>query len=205
MSAPKTPDEIVKRIISRSLLARVGSEVVAIIRERTLKGEFLEGSSPGADRYSTTPLPLPLGGLAKRAQSCVWRMLKAGDEDVQAFTNVKSKRAWVILKGGYKQYRELAGLQTSVVNMSWSGRMMRNLSVVNISEDTVAVGFTSPEEAQKALWHNKLGAGKSHRKHIFLGLSQDELARVAKIVSDFVMMGESTQEGPVREWPGLKR
>ena len=175
-----------QKVIDRSLLAAVGSEVVAIIRDRTLKGIFLEGSSPGAGSYSTKPAPIPIGGLPKRAQSRVWQMLKTGDPSVRAFTNVKSRRTWVVLSGGYKQFRELAGLQTAVVNLNWSGRMMRNLSVVNLSSDSVAVGFTSPEESQKAQWHNTLGAGRSHKKHVFLGLSSAELARVGEMVEQII-------------------
>ena len=59
---------------------------------------------------------------------------------------------------------------------------MRNLGIIPGSEQPLAVdvGFTSVDEQNKAIWHNIMGAGKSRRKHVFMGLTTEEKEELEK-------------------------
>lgn len=180
-------DKILKNIqdniIDNVIMKRLANRGIAIIRERTIKGEFLDGSSSNAGQYSTTPLPLPFGKFTKMTQK---KILK-GDVlsgDYRIFTNLKSGNTWIIIKGGYKKFRELAGKDTANVSLSWSGRMLRNLGVLNVDKTTAVLGFSSEEEKQKAIWHNVMGAGKSKKKHVFMDFSKDEREELSKMASE---------------------
>lgn len=168
-------------IVDRVIVMRAANAGVVIIRERTLSGKFLPGSSPGADEYSTKPFARPLGGLTKQHQNA---LLKS--KAVEVFTK-ENGSTWIVVTGGYKHFRELAGKDVSKVSMTWSGRMMRNLGILNARKDEAVLGFKSEEEKQKALYHNFLGAGKSKRKHVFMGFTEAEKIRLTKLVGEEVM------------------
>ncbi len=158
------PGEIVDQV----MLTRVGLKGVAIIRKRTESGVFLPGSSANAENYSTTPMPLPYGKLRGKLSG-----KKAKEEGFRVFTS-KSGRVWIVLPGGYKQYRQLYGKAADKVTLSWSGRMLRNLKLISASGDTAELGFDDAEEDRIASYHNTLGAGKSRRKHVFMGFTEGE-------------------------------
>lgn len=177
-------------VLDNVFLKQIGLRVVVIIRRRTLSGKFLSGS----ESYSTKPFAMPLGAASKtlgkllRSQKSFAVNRGKGKEktnvsadEYQVFT-AKSGALWVIIGGGYKRFREMGGRQSSKVDLSWSGRMLRNLGVLPGSEkhNEVSVGFTSEDEKQKARWHNVLGAGKSKSKHEFMGLTPDEQNELAR-------------------------
>ena len=169
--------DIKNKIVDNVLMKNIGLRVVMIIRRRTLDGKFISGSGT----YSEKPFAMPLGAAAKLVGV---KLTKLPDE-AQIFTT-KSGAKWVIIKGGYKRYRELSGRQSAKVDLNWSGRMMRNLGIIpgTTTARETQVGFTSADEKQKALWHNTLGAGKSKSKHEFMGLLPDEYNDVVKFAGD---------------------
>jgi len=168
-------------IVDRVMVMKLANAGVVIIRERTLKGEFLPGSSPGAENYSTKPFARPLGGLTRQLQKTL-----LSSPDVAVFTK-DDKSTWVVIKGGYKQMREMAGKDTSRVTMTWRGRMMRNLGILNADESSAILGMKDDDTKQLALYHNVMGAGKSKRKHVFMGFTESEKIRMTKLVGEEVM------------------
>lgn len=177
------PADFIKRVINESLLLKCGERAIVIIKRRTLAGSFLPGSSPNSSQYSTTPLPLPFGVLKQKAIARTWRELKEGGE-MTLYTNLRTRRTWIILKGGYKKLRQLAGKETDHVTLNWSGQMLKALNEIkpNVSAGSVTVGFTNDEAERIARYHQELGAGKSRTLHKFLGLSDEEL----KAFTDYV-------------------
>lgn len=176
------PEKLLGQLIDRSFLFQIGEKALYIIKQRTLEGIFLPGSSPNASQYSTTPMPLPLGALSKKAQGLTARQMKEG-ENIKIFTNLKSRITWAILPGGYKQLRELAGKEADRVTLNWSGSMMRALDITKVDESThtVTLGFTDNRAAELAGFHQELGAGKSKTLHKFVGLTEDEMREVAQM------------------------
>lgn len=177
-----TPQQLADSIITNALLVGIGTHTIAIVRERTGRGEFLEGSSPGANKYSQRAAHMPLGALAQRIgkgkgpATRAWKALKGENLYRQSSTG----KIWIILQGGYKQLRELAGRETSPVTLNWAGTMMREMKFqVNLEERSVTVYFTSGPSAQKAAWLTQ-GAGRNKIKRIFMALSPEELALVVK-------------------------
>lgn len=180
MSEFPSADAILARLRTQKNLTAIGEAAIAVIKARTLRGVFLEGSSPGAERYSSTPMPLPMGALTKQTQARVnWLYLKER-EVIRVWTNMKSRITWVLLEGGYKRLRELAGKESDRVTLNWSGHMMRALTIagVNEKEGTVKVSFSDYRAAQIAGYHYA-GVGRGRKKRIFLGLTKAEEDQIA--------------------------
>lgn len=172
--------DLKNRVVDNVMMVRLGAKGIAIIRKRTLEGRFLTGSSPNADEYSTKPLPLPFGKFTRATQKEVLkRQLQTGE--FRIFTNRKSGNTWIIIEGGYKKFRELAGKPTDNVVMTWSGRMLRNLGITRSGEQDVELGFSEAGSKQLALYHNVMGAGKSKRKHVFMGFDEKEINDLGKM------------------------
>lgn len=167
-------------IVDRVIVMKLANAGLAIIRQRTLSGKFLPGSSPGADEYSTKPFARPLGGLTKKLQ----RDLLANG--AQVFTK-DGKATWVVIKGGYKQMREIAGKDTSHVSLTWTGRMMRNLGILTSDDNSAVLGPKDADTKQLSLYHNVMGAGKSKRKRVFMGFSDSEKRKLEQLVGDSLL------------------
>lgn len=163
---------VASQLVDELLITRVGLLGVAIIRHRTEGGEFLPGSSSGAEQYSTTPMPLPYGKLRNKFSG-----KKAKDAGFRVFTS-KAGMVWIVLPGGYKQYRQIYGKATDHVSLSWTGNMLRNLKVLPPEPSAAVIGFDNPDEALIASYHNTLGAGKSHKKHVFMGFTDAEVGQL---------------------------
>ena len=172
--------DIAARIVSRALLINLGTAALYIIKERTLRGVFLPGST-GTGTYSTTPMPLPLGALPARARGkrALAQLVATGE--ARLFTSFRSRRAWIVLTGGYAKFRELAGRESDRVTLNWSGQMMRNLKITRVSarEGVVEIGFTEGRAKRLASYHNTLGAGRAKVTHKFIGLTAPEVASIA--------------------------
>jgi hypothetical protein len=159
------------------VLLQLGEKVLAIIQARTLRGEFLPGST--SKGYSTKAAGMPYGGLEDRIgkgkASAFLRSIKDGDAD-KIYKSSKSGKLWITLHGGYKQLRELGGRETDRVTLNWTGQMMSALAMkVNAAEPSLKIYFTNKEAEKIAGFHHQ-GAGRSKIKRIFMGLSQKEQA-----------------------------
>lgn len=183
-------------LIDSVLMKRVGLQCIFIVRRRVSSGKYLEGTT--SEQYSTKPFGMPLGAATKALGSAIKRAIEKGQavnlkrkgktfatvspDEAKIYTSPKTGNLWVIIGGGYKRYRELGGRDSSKIDLNWSGRMMRNLGIIPGSEQpsAVDVGFTSTDEQNKALWHNVMGAGKSRRKHVFMGLTNEEKEELEK-------------------------
>jgi len=167
------------KLVDEIILQRLGLGAVAIIRKRTLEGQFLEGSSPDASQYSSKPFPIPLGLLKNKVSKTELK-----DKEKYVIFQAKSGSTWVVVMGGYKFYRKLGGRQNDHVDLSWSGRMLSNMGITEMNQNGLTIGFSREENQKLALWHNVLGAGKSHRKHVFFDLTEEERKKFAKYAGE---------------------
>jgi hypothetical protein len=199
-------NKILSNVVDNVFLKSIGTQVVVIIRRRVAKGEFLPGTT--SNEYSTKPFAMPLGAAMKSIQGKITKEdlnNKMGPSRFQIFHSKNNGELWVLILGGYKQYRALGGRQNSKVDLNWTGRMLRNLGITqtNVAQSEIEVGFTSEEEKKKAFWHNVVGAGKSHSKHVFMGLTDSEVKyltdfageAIAKKINDslLALLGEQNQ------------
>ena len=179
------PQQIVRQIINRAFLLRIGEETLAIIHARTLRGEFLQGSTTRG--YSTKPAPMPLGGfmarLGKSRGQAIWRHIQKGDEPGTVWRESKSGKIWLTLQGGYKRLRELSGRETDRVTLNWTGRMLQALKEIRVNEQdmSVTIGFTNTEAGTIAGFHHA-GAGRTTVKRLFVGLSEREIADLMRAI-----------------------
>ncbi len=176
-----TPEQIIKEILSNAILLRIGKQSIVIIKQRTAKGIFLEGSTPGSDQYSDKPFAMPAGALKKKD---LFMKIKNGEvgDDAQFFTT-KAGKLWVAIKHGYKWVREQSRKQSSNVDLRWTGGLMRSLAVnVNVDKGIIAIYHRDKRTQQLAEWHNIKGAGKGKVIRKYLGLSEEELQ---KLVANF--------------------
>ena len=144
-------------------IEETGSMSIALINDRTQKGEFLGGAFANKGYSETT---LPFFFFSKDIQ--------AAEDDIE-WRKVKGKSV-KYLKGGYKKYRELRGKQVATVNHELDGKMMNSLfaQVDIVSDAQFKVIVTVPgAEMLKAYYTNE--------KRQWLALSDDEVDRVFRL------------------------
>lgn len=165
-------------------MIRIAGKALAIIRARTGRGEFLTGVGTkqsidtSRQQYSTKPCPIPYGKYLALMNS-------KPPEGAKIFRS-KSGHVMVIVAGGYKRIREMAKKQSDHVVMGWTGRMMRDFSIIKQGETDAILGFKESESARIARYHNIEGAGKSKVKHPFIGFTLDEENQLAGLAQSFI-------------------
>lgn len=164
--------------LDRRALLLAGEFAVTAIVERTARGEDADGK-PFAP-YSTRPLAVPSASVSKRVRA---RLQKAED-GLYYFKSRRTGNLWMVIEGGYAAVKAARYPKDGgVVNLHATGAMMRALRVIGVDATvdgggTVTVGFSRPEEAQKAYWNS--------RTRRFLGLTDDEQAEAGRIAGDGV-------------------
>lgn len=172
------PNEILKQVINRAFLLRVGEQTIAIIQERTLRGEFLEGST--TQGYSTKTAYMPYPALEERVGKSVWARVK-NKQDGLMWSYIGKNRKWVKVEGGYKRLREITGRETDRVDLNWRGGagMMHAFAkpVIDEINNTIVIKFSNTEAGTLAYYHT-IGAGKNRIRRIFMGLTQPEITAI---------------------------
>jgi hypothetical protein len=173
-------------------VARTLARIEYTIKTRVARGEFLPGSSPGAESYSTEPFARPAGGLPQKVHDAAE---KEGSGVASYFT--KDEDLWMTFEGGYKQLREMKGLQTARVDLMDTGQMLAGMRAQAAREPggdlQMEVGYIeglSPAEAiQLANYHDRLGAGKSQVVRKFIGLTDTEAETILDDLEDEIEEG----------------
>lgn len=150
-----------------------------LIEERTARGEYLPGSSPGAGQYSTKPFARPAAGLPRRIRE----LLDDTSDGSSFFT--RAGTLWVVVERGYRWLREAMGLPTDRVTLDVTGDMMRAMSSrVTTTADgiTLEVGYIQGVSDDDALriadFHQNQGVGPSKTIRRFVGLTDEEASTV---------------------------
>lgn len=158
-----------------------------MIKRRTDKGDFLEGSSKGAGEYSEKPFVMPLGAMTK---GNLKRIVNASENSRSKFFKdprfknqfklftTRAGSLWVFVQGGYKKIREIAGKSTDAATLRWSGRYMRGLSLLSSRAALAEIGWRDDENKKLASYHEVSGAGKARKLRKQLGLTEHELSEL---------------------------
>lgn len=171
-------EDLVKEIIGRSLLLRVGAHVTAIIKARVQAGVFEDGSSTDAGQYSSKPFVMPIGAVKKK--SVLMGILKNQYNEKTQLFRTKKGSLWVLVKDGYQWLREVSGKPSAKVDMRYTSEMMRSLKVLSVDPEKgeIIIGHDRKRNQQLAEWHHQ-GAGKSKKVRKWLYVTDKELQSIA--------------------------
>ena len=165
------------------LMVQAGEEALSLIRQRVQEeGKDAEGNSFTA--YSTKSMLSGCSGFLNKSKCPAANKKKRKElKWVTIARGTPTMRPLFEIPGGYKEFRELNGLQTDHVDFTFSGRMFGNAKVKgdikvvsNISEHNsgvVRIGATTELEKKKL-------AGNTERRGPILKLSQSEIKQVTE-------------------------
>lgn len=145
--------------LSDKLMKRMGNEALAMIEENIRDGVDMDGN---AYEYSTRPFYRPYNSSIKDA---------LGDK-AQVFTRKNGKLGMIVM--GYQAYKQALHPESIGKFLTLSGKMLRNLNVITAADNTVTLGFTDPELAQRAYWLNVSGAGRGRKLWKFMGIQKKQ-------------------------------
>ena len=172
-------EEIIKEILARGVMLRIGQHVIVIIKKRIAEGIFEDGSTAG-NKYSTTPFSMPVGAIQKK--SVMMKILKDQEEDDTELYKSKSGKLWVIIKHGYEWLRRESGKPSAQVDFRWTGELMRSMTVLKSDPATgeIEIGHTGTRNENIAKWWNEEGAGRSKKLRKWLYLTEAELKTIGE-------------------------
>lgn len=132
-------------VIDPAALTRAGLLAVELVVERT--GEGIDRHGQPFRPYSTRPLAVPAGSITKAAQA------RLGG-NLSLFTSAKTGALWALVEGGYEALKAARYPQDGgAVNLHATGAMLRSMGVVDQDDESVTIGFSRTEEAEKAGWN----------------------------------------------------
>lgn len=127
-----------------------------------------------SNKYMTVAVCNQLTGSKEKRKDLKWVTIKKADKAARLFE----------LDGGYKEFRDLHGRRTDIVDFNFSGEMWANIQVVSSDAEHeqghARISTLSDEE-------NKKLAGNTERKGEILMLSNGEVEQVSKILEDWLV------------------
>lgn len=160
------------------IVNRAGALAQKRILDRTQKGQFLGGAGQSKP-YSSNPIyAWKLGKTTWNGTNDTLRIKKRLVAPVIADSNeLKWTNRGAILLGGYRRFRQLSGLNTANVDLSFTGRMLSSLQYkVTQFSNRFRVTLTVPRSQQtKAFYTN--------RNREWLGLNEKEINQVQNYVT----------------------
>lgn len=173
-------------IVDSVITGQVAFKALEFIRGRVYRAEFLEDSA-GNTQYSTSPMPIPYGLFLKvfgktflKKNSKIKKRGSLPDASEYKVFRSSNGVVMVLLPGGYKQWREKNRKSTAQVELTWSGRMMKNLGYETPAQNRAELGFPSASEAEKA-YYQHAGAGKNKVTHKFMDLIEKEVDELGEL------------------------
>jgi len=157
--------------MSQQIMAQTGLDMVSLIKVRIYKG--LDANGKPFKPYSIKPLYVSKGSpLARRLAP------KGG---------IKTKKG-MFFAGGYREYKEKSRKrsnaiegQTAEVDLTLSGMMMQNFTVLKSSDKGFTIGLLPPVESY--------GYAVNAQRQ-FIGLTDDEINKLIEMIK-INLMGES--------------
>lgn len=121
-----------------------------------------------AYEYSTRPFARPRGGAPLK--SSVKQLEKQGR--LETFRNGTGK-LWMLVTGGYKDYREMTGRQPDGDFLTFTGKLRASMFAKPHGQGAVMIGFAGQRNATIAFYMNVSGVGRGRKLWKFLGLTPD--------------------------------
>lgn len=119
-----------------------------------MAGEMADGSKTGGGKYSTEPFYASKKAFkntgafkpqGKNAQKNKAGALKKGEK----YRKDGIERKSMYLGGGYKELRAIQGMETSFVNMQYTGDLFTDLTKLSIQGDSVVLRVSRKENIDK--------------------------------------------------------
>ena len=160
--------------------------IISTIRQNTNAG--IDSTGKPFQPYSRLPFGMPLGAFLERTTKRQrTRLNKEGDLEI--YRNKKTGSRWVIIDGGYYNFKATwSPKKAAVVNLQWSGLMLKSLQVENVTESSAEIAFSQTDKAQLAYYHNISGAGKSKVIRHFMGITDTQKQEIADFIASKVKL-----------------
>lgn len=149
----------------------IAFKAIELIREQIDEGIDADGK-PYA--YSTKPFAKPYGKLTKKLE----RMLKKEPDRLGIIK--RNGGNWLVVKKGYKDWRELNNRSSDGDFLQWTGQLLRSMSARAEGENVGVVYFTDAAMAERAFWMNVSGVGRGRKLWKFLGLTKANEQKLAE-------------------------
>lgn len=98
----------------------------------------------------------------------------------------KSGSLWMVVEKGYKDFRRMRGQKEDGDFLTDRGTMLRNMKILETTDDSFKIGFSDAVQLKKALWFNVMGVGKSKKLWRFLGLRKEQETELADYAASLV-------------------
>lgn len=158
------------------IMNKVAVRARQMILDNVAKGVDIHGKNY---KYSTTPFARPYDKKLKGVKGLV----KEGR--LTLFMKGKT-RFWMVVEGGYEDYRRMKGKDPSGDWLTDTGAMLRNLKIIELTDKSAQLGFTDPRQLKKATWLNIDGAGKGKKLWQFLGLRKEQEIELAEYAASLL-------------------
>jgi len=149
-------------MISDIVLERIGQQILARIQERTLDGIDMDGKRFKA--YSTKPFNMP---FAPPFITVINKMASLN----QAFYFKKNNNLWINIQGGYAALKASAKPNFKNVNLTYTGKMLNALTVTQVGNNRIKIGFIDKNQQDKMQWNIQKGRDP-------MGISDTELQTI---------------------------
>ncbi len=158
--------------LSEKVLTKAGTIALGMIEENIAKGVDVNGK---AYKYSTKPFFMPYN---KKIVSRLGG--KSGEGKLYDIVHSKkSGKLGMIILGGYADFK--LKVYPDMINnfLEATGKMLRDMKIVNYTDNGVILGFWTKENSDKAFYLNISGAGRSRKLWKFFGLSNEQKNQLA--------------------------
>ena len=127
-----------------------------------------------SNKYISVAVCSQLAGSKEKRKQLKWVTVNKSGKNVKLFE----------LEGGYKQFRELHGRRTDIVDFTFSGEMMANIQVVSSDDEhrqgRARISTLSDEQNTKL-------AGNTDRRGDILMLNDSEVNEISNILEDWLV------------------
>lgn len=159
---------------------RIPESALKVLAQRALQyvnAQIDEGVDSDGKRYeySTKPFARPRGGMIGHSSGAplkqtVKQLEKQGR--LETFRN-RNGKLWMLVKGGYKDYREMTGRATDGDFLTFTGKLRASMFARPHGQGAVMIGFAGQRNADIAFYMNVSGVGRGRKLWKFLGLTPD--------------------------------
>lgn len=151
-----------EQAVNAQIMGAVATYGENLIKQRTDKGEFLNGSGK---QYSKAGAIFPISGGAKLKQYYISQLKGDGKN---------SSARYVFLEQGYFQFRQLTNKQVAFVNLNYTGKMLNGMRSVSEGDNKAVISFERAEDRIKAYYLSVAGAGKNKIVYDFFGFTEKD-------------------------------
>lgn len=165
--------------MTNDIMNKLAVRARQMVRDNVAQGVDIDGK---AYSYSEKPFVRP------------WAKSRLPKADIESFVKegrikpfrTKAGKLWMVVTGGYKDYRRMRGQKDDGDFLTDRGTMLRNLKPLTITAQYFSIGFTDAVQLKKALWFNVMGVGKSKKLWRFLGLRKEQEQELAEYASSLI-------------------